>query len=104
MLHPPNALATLPAEYCLGPVDPATLPAIEEVELSEEEIKRQEAREEMPGPESMLLLSDFEVWAERVLSNVAWAYYRSAADHEACMLIVCDAVRGMQTNIGVCSF
>lgn len=85
MLHPPTALGTLPEEYCLGPVDPTTMPAMDEIEMSEEEISRQEARDEMPEAESMLLLSDFEVWAERVLSNVAWAYYRSASDHEACM-------------------
>jgi L-lactate dehydrogenase (cytochrome) len=30
----------------------------------------------------MLLLQDFEEWAERVLSPTAWAYYRSAADEE----------------------
>lgn len=83
MLHPPTALGTLPAEYCLGPVDLTTLPAIEDEELSDEDIAREEAREEMPEAADMLLLNDFEIWAERVLTNVAWAYYRSASDHEA---------------------
>jgi len=83
MLHPPTALGTLPAEHCLGPVDPATVPAVDEDELlSEEEMLRQEARDEMPAAEDMLLVDDFESWAEKVLSNTAWAYYRSAADYE----------------------
>lgn len=83
MLHPPNALESLPTEYCLGPVDPATLPEISDDELSEEDQKRQDARDAMPPAEEMLLVQDFEGWAEQVLSNVAWAYYRSAADNEA---------------------
>lgn len=81
MMHAPDALETLPAEYCVGPVDPATLPA-EDEDLSEE-LARIAAREEMPDTDTFLLLSDFEMWAERVLSTAAWAYYRSAADHEA---------------------
>lgn len=84
MLHPPTALGTLPAEYCLGPIDPTTLPNEEEDDiLSEEDIARQEAREAMPAADDMLLVEDFESWAEKVLSSVAWAYYRSASDHEA---------------------
>lgn len=38
----------------------------------------------MPHADNMLLVEDFEHWAERVLSNVAWAYYRSASDYEIC--------------------
>lgn len=55
----------------------------EDNETSEDEA-RQTAREAMPPVEDMLLVQDFESWAERVLTNVAWAYYCSAADHEAC--------------------
>jgi L-lactate dehydrogenase (cytochrome) len=89
MIHPPNAIDSLPTDYCLGPIDPATLPEIsEDDELSEEDQRRQDARNEMPPAEEMLLLQDFEGWAERVLSSVAWAYYRSAADHEASRLDV----------------
>lgn len=86
MLHPPTALGTLPAEYCLGPIDPTTLPKqnVDDMLLSEEEIARQEARDAMPAAQDMLLVQDFETWAEKVLSSVAWAYYRSASDHEAC--------------------
>lgn len=84
-MHPPTALGTLPAYYCLGHVDLATLPDIEdETLLSEEEIAQQQARDAMPAVEDMLLIDDFESWAEKVLSNVAWAYYRSASDYEAC--------------------
>jgi hypothetical protein len=41
-----------------------------------------DAREEMPAAEDMLLVQDFEEWAQRVLSGTAWSYYRSAADEE----------------------
>ncbi|KAF3051292.1 Cytochrome b2, mitochondrial precursor [Didymella keratinophila] len=40
----------------------------------------------MPPAASMLLVQDFEYWAERVLSTTAWAYYRSASDEEATFL------------------
>ncbi|KAL5592362.1 hypothetical protein FOBRF1_013388 [Fusarium oxysporum] len=81
-LHPPTALNTLPVEYCLGPVDAATLPIEKEEEMTEDDIKRLEARESMPHVNDMLLVEDFEHWAKQVLSNVAWAYYRSASDYE----------------------
>jgi L-lactate dehydrogenase (cytochrome) len=84
MLHPPDALGTLPADHLLGPIDLTTLPLIEEEELTEAEKAQRAAREAMPPAEDMLLVQDFEGWAEQVLSNVAWAYYRSAADHEVC--------------------
>ena len=88
MLHPPTALGTLPAEYCLGPIDPAKVPEITDdgSSLSEEELARQKAQDMMPAAEDMLLLDDFESWAEKVLSNTAWAYYRSASDSEASKL------------------
>ncbi|OJJ45932.1 hypothetical protein ASPZODRAFT_152880 [Penicilliopsis zonata CBS 506.65] len=82
MLHPPTALSTLPPSANLGPVDASTMPTEEERVLTEEEILQEEAREEMPEAADMLLLDDFEAWAERVLSGTAWAYYRSAADGE----------------------
>ena len=83
LLHPPDAIETLPPQSCIGRIDPTTLPAIEEKELTADEIRQAEAREEMPPASSMLLVTDFEHWAERVLSTTAWAYYRSAADEEA---------------------
>lgn len=83
LLHPPDAIETLPPEYCLGPIDPETVPAHEEQELTDDEVRQAEAREEMPPASSMLLIKDFEYWAERVLSTTAWAYYRSASDEEA---------------------
>ncbi|KAF4122241.1 L-lactate dehydrogenase (cytochrome) [Geosmithia morbida] len=82
MLHAPDALSSLPEEYCVGPVDMTTLPA-EEEDLSEEDAARIDARDEMPTADAMLLLSDFEFWAERTLGKAAWAYYRSASDQEA---------------------
>ncbi|KAJ4356370.1 uncharacterized protein N0V89_004403 [Didymosphaeria variabile] len=83
LLHPPDAIGTLPPEYCIGPVDLETLPAPEEHELSEDEIRQAEARQEMPPVANILLVQEFEDWAERVLSTTAWAYYRSASDEEA---------------------
>jgi hypothetical protein len=82
MMHPPNALDSLSPEMLLGPIDPTTLPAKEEKVLTEDERRRLAAREEMPVAQNFLLLQDFEQWAERVLSNTAWAYYRSASDEE----------------------
>jgi L-lactate dehydrogenase (cytochrome) len=63
-------------------VNPLTLPSEEKTVLTEADLERQAARSEMPPVESMLLLQDFENWAERVLSSTAWAYYRSATDEE----------------------
>ncbi|KAK9776277.1 putative FMN-dependent dehydrogenase-domain-containing protein [Seiridium cardinale] len=82
MLHPPDAIDTLPPGTLLGPVDPTTMPAPEKKIMSEEELRRQAAREEMPEAHNLHLLQDFEHWAERVLSGTAWAYYRSASDEE----------------------
>jgi len=81
-LHPPDALEMLSEEQHLGPVDPTTMPAPEEVEPTEEEKKRDEERQKMPSADAMLLIDDFEYWAERVLSGTAWNYYKSAADRE----------------------
>lgn len=36
----------------------------------------------MPDASSMLLVDDFEEWAEKVLTGTGWNYYRSAADRE----------------------
>lgn len=80
-IHPTDALQSLRPESCLGPINPDTLPAFSDEE-DEDEMERQEAREEMPPPQDLLLLQDFESWAERVLSRTAWSYYRSAADEE----------------------
>ncbi|GAD97197.1 hypothetical protein CNBD2850 [Paecilomyces variotii No. 5] len=82
MLHPPDALESLPSEACIGPVDRATIPVLDDTSLTEEEIRRQEQGEKMPPVDDLFLLQDFEDWAERVLSQTAWAYYRSAADEE----------------------
>lgn len=66
----------------LGPVDPTTMPAPEEKEFTEDELRREEARAEMPEAHNLFLLQDFEFWAERVLTGTAWSYYRSASDEE----------------------
>jgi L-lactate dehydrogenase (cytochrome) len=81
-LHPPDALDLLSEEQHLGPVDPTTMPAPEHVGPTEEEKKRDEERQNMPTADAMLLIDDFEYWAEKVLSGTAWNYYKSAADRE----------------------
>lgn len=63
-----------------------------------EALRRQKARQELPPAEKMYLLEDFEPWAEKVLSGAAWAYYRSAAEHDRCesstaLCAWCSAVR-----------
>jgi L-lactate dehydrogenase (cytochrome) len=40
------------------------------------------ARETRPPFSDMVILQYFELWARRALSEVAWAYYRSAAGQE----------------------
>jgi L-lactate dehydrogenase (cytochrome) len=81
-LHPPDALDLLEEDQHLGPVDPTTMPAPVEEEATEEERKMEEERSKMPRADAMLLIDDFEYWAERVLSGTAWNYYKSAADRE----------------------
>jgi L-lactate dehydrogenase (cytochrome) len=58
------------------------MPAPVEEEATEEEKKMEEERSKMPRADAMLLIDDFEYWAERVLSGTAWNYYKSAADRE----------------------
>ncbi|WVQ83117.1 hypothetical protein IAT38_005255 [Cryptococcus sp. DSM 104549] len=81
-LHPPDALEMLEDEQRLGPVDPLTMPEPTEDEPTEEELQMEEARKTMPGVDGMMLVQDFEDWAEKVLSGTAWNYYKSAADRE----------------------
>lgn len=45
---------------------------------TEEERRIEEARKGMPTADAMLLVQDFEEWAEKVLSGTAWNYYKSA--------------------------
>ncbi|OXH34186.1 L-mandelate dehydrogenase [Cryptococcus neoformans] len=81
-LHPPDALDMLDSSQHLGPVDPTTMPEPEEEEPTEEDLRMEEARKSMPGVDGMLLVQDFEDWAEKVMSGTAWNYYKSAADRE----------------------
>ncbi|OWZ44500.1 L-mandelate dehydrogenase [Cryptococcus neoformans Tu259-1] len=81
-LHPPDALDMLDPSQHLGPVDPTTMPEPEEEEPTEEDLRMEEARKSMPGVDGMLLVQDFEDWAEKVMSGTAWNYYKSAADRE----------------------
>ncbi|OXG35145.1 L-mandelate dehydrogenase [Cryptococcus neoformans Bt120] len=80
-LHPPDALDILDESQRVGPIDPLSVPALEEVE-TEEDKRIKEARKSLPPVDAMLLLQDFEDWGQRILSGTAWAYYRSAADSE----------------------
>lgn len=58
------------------------MPAPTESEPTEEEKRIDQQRKDMPGSDAMLLIDDFEFWAEKVLSGTAWNYYKSAADRE----------------------
>lgn len=80
-LHPPDALDILEDYQHLGPVDPTTLPDEGDVEPTEEEKRIQEERKKLPQVDAMLLLDDFEEWAEKVLSGTAWNYYKSAGEY-----------------------
>ena len=77
-IHPPDALDLLDPEAHLGPVDPTTMPELIDQGPTDEEKRIEQARKEMPTSDAMLLVQDFEEWAERVLSGTAWNYYKSA--------------------------
>ncbi|WVR07303.1 hypothetical protein IAU60_004344 [Kwoniella sp. DSM 27419] len=81
-LHPPDALDILDDSQHVGPVDPLTVPEPEDTGPTEEEKRIEAARKELPQLDAMLLVQDFEEWAEKVLSGTAWNYYKSAADRE----------------------
>ena len=78
-LHPGAAGSTL------GVVNPQSLPhSSRETIINTVDAQPERARAVMPPAKSMVLLQDFEYWAQRVLSDAAWTYYRSAADQEKC--------------------
>jgi L-lactate dehydrogenase (cytochrome) len=98
-IHPPDALGTLPHSAYIGPIDLATVPrALNEPTAEENRITK--ARAALPHPRSVLNLLEVEVWtitqvkeilclnlfleklAKSVLSETAWAYYRSGGDDE----------------------
>jgi L-lactate dehydrogenase (cytochrome) len=58
------------------------MPAVSEAVETAEDRRIAEWRSKMPDVGSMLLVDDFEEWAEKVLSGTGWNYYRSAADRE----------------------
>jgi L-lactate dehydrogenase (cytochrome) len=97
-IHPPDALDMLPRSTYIGPIDPATVPrALNEPTAEENRITK--ARAALPHPRSALNLLEIEVrtiigqrdimtepvlekLARSVLSEPAWAYYRSGGDDE----------------------
>ncbi|KAF8760906.1 FMN-dependent dehydrogenase [Rhizoctonia solani] len=80
-IHPPDTLSTLPPTSHIGTVDPTTLPA-QLTQLTAEELRIKEARANLPSPEAAINLADIEKLAQTVLTQTAWAYYRSAGDDE----------------------
>lgn len=84
-IHPPDTLDKFldPAKH-LGDVDMSTV-EVEEKEVTQEEVERQERIKRMPILEQCYNLLDFESVARRVMTRGAWAYYSSGADDE----IVC---------------
>ncbi|KZT55327.1 mitochondrial fmn-dependent dehydrogenase [Calocera cornea HHB12733] len=69
----------LKPEQHLGVVDPATLPQVEAVQ-TEDEIRVEQARKNIPNINLMINLNDIEEEAHSVLSKIGWSYYRSTAD------------------------
>jgi L-lactate dehydrogenase (cytochrome) len=70
---------TLRSEAYASVEDPE---ALDRLPAKVRETQRLRAREMMPPVSDMVVLQDFELWARRVLNEVAWAYYRSAAGQE----------------------
>ena len=70
----------LPKDKFKGELDTATLPSSMRDERNAEEEERQKRLAKVPPLSQCLNLRDFEVVAEQVLSDIAWAYYSSAAD------------------------
>ena len=64
----------LPSEARLGSVDPETFPPSTEKVHTASEVQRQQAQELMLPVHEMVLLQDFDYWAKKVLTEVAWAY------------------------------
>lgn len=76
-IHPPDAILSLPSKKCLGPLaDP------ENVKIIKQAAPRKTDPSAAPPLDHNLTLDDIEASAEKMLSGKAWAYYRSAADHE----------------------
>lgn len=74
----------LQSEAHIDAVNPVTVPPTngEHSPGNDEELRR--AREALPTVDKMIVLPDFEDWAQNILTDVAWNYYRSAADQERC--------------------
>jgi hypothetical protein len=56
--------------------------ALDRLPAKVREARRLRAREMLPPVSDKVILQDFELWARRVLSEVAQAYYRSVAGQE----------------------
>jgi L-lactate dehydrogenase (cytochrome) len=80
-IHPPNALKDqLEPSQFIGLVDPRTIPKEIEEQLTQDELRVKQARENIPPLSTILTLQDMESLAEKLLPTKAWAYYRSDAD------------------------
>ncbi|RYO37681.1 hypothetical protein AA0111_g2631 [Alternaria arborescens] len=83
----------LQSEAHIDAVNPVTVPPTngEHSPGNDEELRR--AREALPTVDKMIVLPDFEDWAQKILTDVAWNYYRSAADQERSYEGSMDALR-----------
>lgn len=82
-VHPSNAISeSLTPDQFVGHVDPSTIVAPSQKDESPAERRRRVALENLPPVGSMLNLDDFEIKAEEILSDQAWAYFSSAGDDE----------------------
>lgn len=84
-VHPSDAIVeNLDPSQHLGQVDPSTMKEKSESEenLSQREVNRRKALQNLPPIGSILNLDDFQKVAQTILTDQAWAYYSSAADDE----------------------
>ncbi|GKT42780.1 cytochrome b2, mitochondrial [Colletotrichum spaethianum] len=78
-IHNPDLITeTLSPDHCLGPVDPFTLPTVQESSSAEPEKPKQA----YPHLGALINVDDFEKVAERYLPPMGWAYYSSGAEDE----------------------
>ncbi|KAI0268354.1 FMN-dependent dehydrogenase-domain-containing protein [Gloeopeniophorella convolvens] len=80
-IHAPGTLETLPPSARIGPIDPATVPRVTS-EPTAEEKRIAKAKAALPHPRTVLNLLEVEELAKSVLTETAWAYYRTGGDDE----------------------
>lgn len=79
-VHPKGIIErTLDSSKLMGILDPETRSDLPDDGPSDDELRVQQARRDMPPVEAMFNLEDFEKVAKDVLAKTAWAYYEVRA-------------------------